>query len=106
MKIKLTQVIMNLCGEPFKTGGITCPKCGNVSGEAEDMTLRFAVLQALTALDKSDGKEKFLRYKLALTVADADEPDLTHEDIVKIKKLIGSGFAPMIVGRCYEMLEG
>jgi len=106
VKINVTQVIVNLRGEPYRTGGVRCPECGNASGEAEDMTLRRTMVQALTALDKDDGEKKFKRYKLALIITDEDEPDLSHEDIVQIKKLIGQGFAPVVVGRCYDMLNG
>ena len=107
MKVDVTKQIMNLQGEPFQTGGIPCPQCGHIAEGAQTMTLRKAIVQATTIFgpEDKDGAEKFERYRLALQATDFDEPDWKPEELTLIRELIGRIYSPVIVGRCWEMLE-
>lgn len=107
MKVDVTREIVNLRGVTFRTGDTPCPQCGNISDNAENLTLRSAMVQALTSFEKSDvdGEKKVKRFHLALKITDEDEPELTPEDLVLTRRLIGRIFAPVVVGRCWEMLE-
>lgn len=50
---------------------------------------------------------KVKRYDLYLKIKDAPEPaDLTTDEIVEIKKLIGKAYGILIVGQAVKMLEG
>lgn len=72
-------------------------------------TLGYITCTALLAQfpdDRADGAEKHRRYKLWTSIKDGGEQDITAEDITMIKKLIGMGWAALIVGQCWELLEG
>ena len=51
------------------------------------------------------GEEKLKRYKLAMLIYDNDAPELSIEDLAKIKELVGKAYVPLIVGQVWSMLE-
>jgi hypothetical protein len=51
------------------------------------------------------GEEKCNRYVLATRIYGDDEVDLKVEEIALLKKLVGKGFGPLIVGQAWDMLE-
>jgi hypothetical protein len=61
--------------------------------------------------DAASGKEtitpedKFARWKLANKVNGGKDVNLTAEELSLIKKLIGKGYAPLIVGQVWMMLD-
>lgn len=72
-------------------------------------SLGFFVCQALLAEFKDepvDGNEKHLRYKLWGRLKNGGAQDMTVEEAAKLKRLIGIGWAPLIVGQCWDLLEG
>ena len=82
---------------------------GALGAVGNPITLGGIVAQALLAQypnDQTSGAEKHRRYKLWFAVKAGGLQDLTAEDIAMIKDLIGKGWAPLIVGQCWEMLEG
>ena len=113
MKIDVTQSVLDLFGQPIEVskrkqpGMRQCPTCGQTVIVMEDLTLRKAMIQALTSFEQEDknGPEKFERYQIASKIAKSDEPDLTSEERAKIKRLIGRIYGPVVVGPCYDMIE-
>ena len=93
MKINFEQPIKTMKGEDIK-----------------DLTLRSVTVEALLAAFDDErslaGKDKAERYLLATRVhASQGDLDLSVEDIVKIKQLIGKGYGPLVVGQAWSMLE-
>jgi len=70
--------------------------------------LKDAAIEALLALEENQsGEEKAKRYLMATRIyANPDGPDFTLEELATIKKVIGRGYGPLIVGQAWEMLEG
>ena len=80
-------------------------------GEVKDLTLQKVSVDALLATFEDErilsGEEKAKRWLIATRiVANPEDIDLETQDIALIKKLIGKGYSPLIVGRAWEMLEG
>lgn len=79
-----------------------------VEDQRKPVELKVIAMNALMAVnpdEKIDGAEKVKRYDLALRIA-RDEEEFAVEDTALVKKLIGDGFGPLIVGQAYKMLEG
>lgn len=97
MKIDLDTVLCDLKGVPLK------------ETPEKDFTLGAACCTALlnpfSDEQNLDPKEKFNRYKLAQKISDGGERDLSVEDVATLKKLIGKAFPPLVVGRCYDILD-
>lgn len=93
MKIDVTQSILGLDGKPV----------------SEDATLRKVCTESLLGVMKGDdamgGADKAKLFSLAMQIEQEDAPDLSIEDWGKIKDRIGRGFAPLIVGRAYELID-
>ena len=98
-----------------------CPKCGellNVQSmrgvqieTGKNLTLRDICVNSLmeTYPDEKNlsGMEKLRRGKLAEKIfAGTESTDLTPEEMVLTKKLIGLKYGPLFVMRSYELLEG
>lgn len=73
------------------------------------VTIGDIISQALLASfpdDNEKGEEKYKKFKLAVKVNSSDLPiDITLEEAVKIKEIVGKGFSPLIVGQVWEILE-
>jgi hypothetical protein len=99
MLINTNTVITNLVGEPMKDM--------DANGEATDATLKSTIVNALLSpVQKEQGTEKVKKYELAKRIYEADEIELTAEEITLIKSRVGDTFVPIVVGRVFEMLEG
>lgn len=97
MKIDFTQKFTDLDGAP-------------ILADDKPLTLGTVAVQALVAQfpdeQHLEGVEKLRRYKLATMIYGASASvDIAVEDIALIKKLIGKGFATLIVGQALPMLE-
>lgn len=96
MKRVVTTVLTDLSGEAM-------------NGTNGPLTLRSACVDALlgTYQDEASlsGEEKYRRFQLAAKLSGSDEVDLTAEEIAQLKKLVGRAWAPLVVGRVYELLE-
>lgn len=100
MKINLSQSLLDPNGTPIPESDLP---------NSKPVTLGSIVCQALLAQfqgDNSDGAEKHRRYKLWALVKNGGEQDFPAEEIAMVKQLIGKGWSPLIVGQCWEMLEG
>ena len=76
-----------------------------------DLTLRDVAKQALLATFEDEKnmalEAKVKRYDLYLKIKDASDPaDLTTDEVVEIKKLIGKAYSILIVGQAVKFLEG
>lgn len=100
MLIKVTQTLKTLGGQTMQDV--------DENKEVIDATLRTAIVNALLAPTKGQesGVEKVKKYELAKKVYQVDEVELSAEDITLIKSRIGDTFSSLIVGQCFEMLEG
>jgi hypothetical protein len=99
MLIKTNTVITNLAGESMKDM--------DADGNASDATLKSTIVNALLSpVQKETGTDKVQKYELAKKVYEADEIELTAEEITLIKARVGDAFVPIVVGRVFEMLEG
>lgn len=108
MKVPITTVLHDIEGIPLRDAKVTDSE-GKVLRAERDFTLRKACTEALQAMnlsgDTPDGEERFKRYQLAIRIMAEDEPDLSSEDITKLKRLIGLSFGTIVVGRAYELLD-
>lgn len=97
MKINFDAVMFDLNDEPIKDG-------------KGDLTLKTIAIGALTGVFADEqhlgGDEKFKRFALSLKINSGGEVDLMPEEISNIKLLIGKAYAPLFVGRAYEILNG
>ncbi len=99
MKINFDAVLCDLAGEPMK-------------GEVEDATIQLKTISinALLASYQDEqtlsGEDKLSRYKLAQKIHVGGEQELSAEEASLLKRLIGKGYSPLIVGQTYEMIEG
>lgn len=75
----------------------------------KDFTLGSAVLVALLASFPDDreisGTQKASRFKLALRVEKGGCLEVTSDEVVEMKKVVGKAYAPLVVGRAYEVLD-
>lgn len=70
--------------------------------------MRTLVVNALVnvpANEKIEGDEKTRRYELAISLNHEGDHDITPEDVVLIKKLVGAGYGPLVVGQIYKVLN-
>ncbi len=72
-------------------------------------TLKGVSIDALMAVFQDEqnlsGEEKLKRYKLAVKIS-SGESEVSVEEISMVKKLIGKAFGALVVGQCWEILEG
>jgi len=92
--IDFSTVLKDIDGKPIPDG----------EGQA---TLGRACANALLIDDRdASGDEKVKRFLIATKIRDAKKiNDLPVEDIALIKKLVAKAFPPLIVGRCWEILD-
>lgn len=108
MKVPVLAVLRDLEGIPLRDAKLVDSE-GRVLRPERDFTLRKACTEALQANnlmgDVIDGEERYRRFQLAIKIMSDDEPDLSVEEIAKIKKVIGLAFGPTVVGRAYDILD-
>lgn len=98
MKIEFSQQILDQKGKPIA-----------VEGEAGSyMTLQTLAEQALLSqfMDERDlpTVDKLKRFKLFNKITGGDG-NLNAEEVTLLKFCIGKGFAPLAVGRAYDIIE-
>lgn len=98
MNIDFSKPILSLTGEPVRIS------------ETDILTLKSVATGALLSAHPDDaglpGEEKARRFNLALSIERATASiDIKVEDVAIIKKLVGRDYAPLVVGRAYELLE-
>jgi hypothetical protein len=96
MKIDFSALILDLEKTPLKDGD-------------NDVTLGSVSCTALLATYPNEtdlsGDEKVKRYRLALAASEGGEQEIKVEDAALLKKLIAKAYAPLVVGRAYEIIE-
>ncbi len=101
MKINMAQVFYDIYGKELTE---------LENGEEKETTLGKVVcaslLNAYAGEENLSGDEKAKRYKLAVSIVDQDEVDLSIDEVKLIKDLVGKSPFPTIVGQAFEMLEG
>ena len=99
MKIDFSAILLNLNDTPLM-------QPPDPTGENVPATLAWVASEALLrATDEKDGTKKYKLYSLAMKVGNGGEVDLKSEDIALIKQKIGEQFAPLVVGRSFDLLE-
>lgn len=96
----VTAPILDLDGKPVK------------DGESILTSGRVAII-ALTSPYQDEqnlaGEEKVKRFAVALkiqgSIGSGQKLDLTVDELALIKKLVGKGMAPLVVGRVWEMID-
>jgi len=92
--LNLNQVLVDLDQQPFADGA----------------TYKTVILSSLLATlpgdEKAGAKEKVSLFQLSMKVHDqADDCDLTSEEITLIKDRVGRAFAPLVVGRVFALID-
>lgn len=95
MKIDFGAVIRDIRGEPVGEGEKKLT-LGAVSCQA--LLGTYADEKALAA------QEKVKRFTLAALCSNDSEAELSAEDVVRLKELIGKAYGPLVVGRAYEII--
>lgn len=75
------------------------------------LTLRRAITDSLSASFQDEralsSDEKVKRYKIAKKVHHAKTgTEFTVEQVAVMKELVGKNFSPLVVGTCFELIEG
>jgi hypothetical protein len=72
------------------------------------LTLGTVAINALLGTypdEQTSGEEKFKRYQLAERISTAGAQEVSVEEVALIKRLIGKGYPPMVVGPAWLALE-
>ena len=96
MKIDFSAAIKDFDGDAVKDGDKEAT-LGRVACTA--LLASYADEQNLAAEDKVK------RFRLAEIAAKGGEREVKVEDVALIKQLIGKAFAPLVVGRAYDIIE-
>jgi hypothetical protein len=97
MKIDFNKKFTNFNGEILKD-----------SQSQKELSLKDVCVEALMVVDQKeeiDGEEKVKRYNLALDIYNGKKENLSSEEIVLLKELIGRYFSTIVVGQALKMLE-
>ena len=122
MKINLDQPILDHLNKPIKdgeprykrfvNGAVMYDETGEpvVLAPAADFTLKTACFQALNSRLPGDEEmpeqEKLRIFMLTMKIAGAtDEAHLTADDVSLLKKRAAKAFTPLVMGRCYQLLD-
>jgi hypothetical protein len=100
MKVDFSAILLNLKDEPLMQ------PAAKEGEDAPPATLAWIASEALLrATEEKDGQKKYKLYALAMKVGGGGEVELKTEDIALIKQKIGEQFAPLVVGRAFDLLE-
>lgn len=113
MKINLNQVLVDLAGNPLQDripkrdeNGVVKDEEGKPVLELVDVALNRLAANALLFPVKEDkGEDKARKYLLAVKCYDAEEIDLTAEEVVDIKACICLSYPPIVVGQSWKILD-
>ena len=99
MKIDFSAILLNLNDSPL----MQPPDARGIADVPA--TLAWVTSEALLrATDEKDGQQKYKLYALAMKVGSGGEHDVKAEDVALIKRKIGEQFAPLVVGRAFDLL--
>lgn len=98
MKLNLNTELKTIQGAPI------------VDETQKQMTAGGVMFSSLVASghqdDKLDGSAKFKRYELAKTVYVGGEMNISTEEVILIKKVVGMYMPIQVVGAIYNFIEG
>lgn len=97
MKINFNQKLKTLEGKPLED---------SLSNKV--LTLKDVCVDALLAKHGDENPtaiQKIERYQLANSIHSGKKKELTVEEVVLVKELVGSAFNVIVVGQALEMLE-
>lgn len=97
MKIDFNKKFTNFNGDVLKD-----------SQSQKELSLKDVCVEALMVVDQKEeigGEEKVRRYNLALDIYNGKKENLSSEEIVLLKELIGRYFSTIVVGQALKMLE-
>lgn len=102
MKINFNQELSQINGQPLLDA--------DTSGEGRDIkqaTMKNVVVNALMfPVQEDNGETKLKKYNLANKIYQADDAvEITIDDAVVIKKAVGKGYGPAVVGPIFNLLE-
>lgn len=96
MKLNFSTPILDLEAKP-------------IVAKDKPVTLGSVVIEALMATfpDEANlpGADKVKRFSLGMAVTKGGEQDISVDDVVLLKTLIGKAYGPLVVGRVYELIE-
>ena len=97
MKVKINEKIKGLDGVETLKGE-----------KNRDLLLRDICINALLTPDQQDDeKKKWEKYEIFKKIRDSkSDVELKAEEITTIKKAIGKLSPPLIMGQCFELIEG
>ena len=106
MLLNVDTVLLDLKGKPIQTPiSNTDPQ----NPQLEDFTLGAAIIGAMMMQieeDRSaDGKSKLSLYRIAQAVSVGGEVEFSTEELAEIKKRVGKGYTPLVVGAIYDMID-
>jgi hypothetical protein len=97
MKINFNQLILDEQDKPIKVA------------DKPDLTLRDICINSLLSVQQEDKeKEKFERFEIFQKIKKPDDEgfvELTTNEIVVIKKVVGIFQPPLLLGQAFNMLE-
>jgi hypothetical protein len=100
MKINFSAILLDLHDKQLMQPVATPGEVPHVPA-----TLAWVASEALLrATDEKDGQRKYKLFSLAMKVGKGGDIDLKAEDVALLKKLIGEQFAPLVVGRAFDLL--
>lgn len=98
MKLDVTIVLKNIKGDNLLEP--------NEKGEAEEVTLRTVLVNALMVpVEKDSGVQKAEKYGLAIDIQKNDEIDITVEQAATLKEAVGKPYGPVVVGPVFAILD-
>jgi hypothetical protein len=96
LKIDFSAILLDLRKQPLVQS----------SENKVPVTLAWVTSEALLRpTEDKDGVKKYKLYALATKIMDGGVVELLVEDVALIKQHIGEHFAPLVVGRAYDLLE-
>lgn len=101
-KIDFNTVLLDLNGNPIQELDQDNTPVG--------ITLKMVCLKALVTEvpdEKIEGAERYARYVIANKLTKATKPlNIKSEEVTKLKDLIGKMYTAIVVGRCWDLLDG
>jgi hypothetical protein len=106
MKVNFSTVLNDLQGQPLKRVKVAATK--DSAEVLEDLTAASAACDALMAGDpnEKDGKKKIQLFNLALRLANGNDQEIEAAEVVLLEERIAASYAPIVVGRMHELLNG
>ena len=113
MKLDVTKILTKFDGDNITIHNMDvelCPQCAKKLTEAKQpLTLRLVCTKALTSITQKtqqlSGQKKFERGELARKIHNENEPNLTVDDIILIREVVGEVEGPLVVLQVFELLK-